>query len=570
MKFNEMPYKRIDLEITSKKYDELLSKLEKETDATKFIEIFKEIEKLNIEVSTSACLAQIRHTINTKDEFYEAENNFWDETAPKLQVFSSRLSKIVLAFKDREKLLSFIPETYFALAECQVKCFDEKIIPLLQQENKLASEYGKLKANAQIEFDGKTYNLSTISPLCEDKDRDIRKRANAAKNKFFEDNEDKFDEIYDGLVKVRDKIAKELGYKTFTEVAYFRMNRLDYNQEMVANYRKQILKDIVPLDHELHLKQAKRLGLDKLAYYDEPVLFNSGNPKPIGDEKYLVSQAVNMYHEMSKETHEFIDVMNDNNLWDLASRDGKEMGGYTTSILGYKVPFIFANFNGTSGDVDVLTHEAGHAFQYFMSKDIPVSDCAWPTLESCEIHSMSMEFFAYPWMKNFFGKDTDKYYFTHFASTLEFLPYGVLVDHFQHEVYNNPDMTPNQRKETWRKLEKMYLPDRDYSESEILEKGTFWYKQGHIFQSPFYYIDYTLAQVCALEFWARSYSKDPEAFKDYLHLCTLGGTKSFTKLVKEANLISPFEDGCVIDVVKKAKEFINSFDDSNNRVGETK
>lgn len=561
MKFEEMKYQRIQYDEVAAKYNSLLTQLEKEEDGDAFLSIFKEIEKLNEEISTNQTLASVRHTINTKDEFYEKENDFWDETMPLLQVFASRLSKICLNFKDRNALLKFIPETYFQLAECQLKSFDEKIVPLLQQENKLTTEYGKLKATAQIEFDGKTYNLSTISPLCEDADRDIRKRANAAKNKFFEENENEFDRIYDELVKVRDKIAKELGYQSFTEVGYYRMNRLDYNQEMVAAYRQQILEDIVPIDRELHEKQAKRLGLEKLAYYDESILFTSGNPKPAGDESYLVEKAVKMYHEMSKETGEFIDVMNDNHLWDLASRDGKEMGGYTTSIFAYKVPFIFANFNGTSGDVDVLTHEAGHAFQYYMSRDIPVADCTWPTLESCEIHSMSMEFFAYPWAKDFFGKDTDKYYFTHFTSTLEFLPYGVLVDHFQHEVYNHPEMTPAERKATWRKLEKMYLPDRDYSESKILERGTYWYKQGHIFQSPFYYIDYTLAQVCALQFWARNYSKDPDAFKDYLHLCTLGGTKSFTKLVKEANLISPFEKGCVKDVASKAKEFINSIND---------
>ncbi len=563
MKFEEMKYERIDYDKTAAQYNELLEKLEKENDADKFIEIFKEIEKLNISVNTMNTLASVRHTINTKDEFYEKENDFWDETGPLLEVFSSRLNKICLAFSDRAALMKYIPETFFQLAECQVKSFTESIIPLLQKENKLTTEYGKLKATAQIEFEGKTYNLSTIFPFCQDSDREIRKKANAARDNFYAENEKEFDRIYDELVKVRTEIAKTLGYETFTEVGYYRMSRLDYNQDMVANYRRQILEDIVPIDHILHEKQAKRLGLDKLAYYDEAVMFNSGNPKPQGEEKDLVNAAVKMYHEMSKETTEFIDVMNDNNLWDLTSRDGKEMGGYTTSIFAYKVPFIFANFNGTSGDVDVLTHEAGHAFQYYMSKDIPVAECTWPTLESCEIHSMSMEFFAYPWMKDFFGKDTDKYYFTHFTGTLEFLPYGVLVDHFQHEVYNHPEMTPDERKQCWRKLEKMYLPDRDYSESEAMEKGIYWYKQGHIFQSPFYYIDYTLAQVCALQFWARNYDKDPNAFKDYLHLCTLGGTKSFTKLVKEANLISPFESGCVKNVAKKAQEFINSFDDQN-------
>lgn len=165
-------------------------------------------------------------------------------------------------------------------------------------------------------------------------------------------------------------------------------------------------------------------------------------------------------------------------------------------------------------------------------------------------------------MQDFFGEDTEKYYYSHLTGTLNFLPYGVLVDHFQHEIYNNPKMTPEERKVTWRKLEKLYCPERDYSGCDILERGAFWFQQGHIFQSPFYYIDYTLAQVCALQFWARTRQKDETAFDDYLHLCSLGGTLPFTKLVKEACLIVPFDNGCVSSVVKQAREFLNKIDDT--------
>ena len=561
MKFADYKYERINYEEVAKQYNDIIAQMENEQDAEKFYQLFKQYQKIDSYVSTMSSICYIRHTINTKDEFYTAENDFWDETNPLLQSFSARLSKIMLDFSDREGLLKYIPEPFFKMAECEIKSYDEKIVPLLQQENKLTSEYGKLKANAQIEFDGQTYNLSTISPLALSKDRDIRRRASQAKNKFYEDNEAEFDRIYDELVKVRTEIAHQLGYKTFTELGYLRMTRLDYNQDMVANYRRQILEDIVPLDNELYARQAERLHLDKLAYYDLDYEFESGNPAPKGTPEQLVEKAVEMYHEMSKETGEFIDFMNDRDLWDLVSRDGKEMGGYTISVIDYKSPFIFANFNGTSGDVDVLTHEAGHAFQYYMSRDIEVTQCQWPTMESCEIHSMSMEFFAYPWMKSFFEEDTDKYYFLHFTSTLKFLPYGVLVDHFQHEVYNHPEMTPAERKATWRRLEKMYLPHVDYSENDFLERGGFWFKQGHIFSTPFYYIDYTLAQVCALQFWARQYNKDPKAFEDYLHLCSLGGTMSFTKLVKEAGLIVPFDDGCVKDVAAKAREYLATIDD---------
>ena len=563
MKFSEFKYERINLEEVAKAMEELVAELKQQTTAEDFYKVFMKQEEMSKHIQTMATLASVRHSIDTRDKFYEEERDFWDEAMPQLQAYEVQLSKAVLDFPDRQGLMKYIPEPFFLSAEYDLKTFDEKIIPLLQQENKLTSEYGKLKAQAQIEFEGKTYNLASIAPLTQDKDRDVRRRAYDAKMDFYRKNEAEFDRIYDELVKVRTRIAHELGYETFTELGYYRMQRFDYNQEMVANYRRQILEDIVPITRDIYSRQAKRLGLDKLKYYDMGYEFESGNPTPKGTPDELVKAAVNMYHQMSPQTGEFIDVMYKDELWDLISRDGKEMGGYCTSIPAYEVPFIFANFNGTSGDVDVLTHEAGHAFQYYRSRHIPVLYCQWPTMESAEIDSMSMEFFAYPWMEDFFKEDTQKYYYSHFSGTLTFLPYGVLVDHFQHEVYNHPEMSIEERKATWRKLEKMYLPDRDFEGCDILEKGCWWYQQGHIFESPFYYIDYCLAQVCALQFWARAHKQDPECFNDYLHLTSLGGTMTFTKLVKAANLKVPFEDGCIKDVAEEAKKFLASFDDSS-------
>jgi M3 family oligoendopeptidase len=254
--------------------------------------------------------------------------------------------------------------------------------------------------------------------------------------------------------------------------------------------------------------------------------------------------------------------MIDRDLMDLVAKKGKESGGYCTFIDNYESPYIFSNFNGTSGDIDVLTHEAGHAFQVFTSRNIGIPEYVWPTFESCEIHSMSMEFFTWPWMELFFKEQTDKYKFAHLSSGLLFLPYGVAVDEFQHAVYENPEMTPAERKAAWKKIEEIYLPHRDYDGNSYLEAGAFWQRQGHIYSSPFYYIDYTLAQICAFQFWKRSREDHDAAWKDYLHLCQLGGSKSFTKLVADANLISPFEEGCVESVIGTIEEYLNNVDDS--------
>lgn len=561
-KFKDMKYERPDFDETSAKMQKLLHEMKSSSDSESFLAKFNELNAIRRHLQTMMILAQVRHTINTKEPYYEAENNYWDETAPRYESLENTLFRTVLEAPFEEELRKEIPETFFQLGECRLKAFDEKIVPLMIEENKLASEYGRLKASAAIPFDGEILNLAQIAAKAESPDREIRKKAYDAKMAFYAENEAKFDDIYDRMVKVRDKMAREMGYASYVELGYYRMNRLDYNAEMVAGYRKQILDYATPAAEAIFEKQRKRLGFDKLAYYDMDYKFVSGNALPQGSAEELVDAAVRMYHEMSEDTGRFIDVMKENELWDLISRPNKEMGGYETEIPEYGVPFIFSNFNGTSGDVDVLTHEAGHAFQTYLAKDITIPDVMCPTMESAEIDSMSMEFFAYPWMKLFFGDAADKYRYSHMCGTITFLPYGVLVDHFQEEVYTHPEMTPAERKACWRRLEKMYMPYKNYDGCQLLEKGCWWYQQGHIFQSPFYYIDYTLAQVCAQQFYIRMDQKDPSYWQDYTHLLKLGGTLSFTKLVKAANLRVPFEEGTIREIIGYLMNKLNAVDDT--------
>lgn len=563
MKFNDMKYERPNYEDYKDKMNACIDEMERSKDTNSFMKAFNELNTLRTHISTMMILSSIRHTINTADDFYDTEDNYWNETSPKYDAIDTRMYKVTLNSSLKEQLKQHIPETFFLLGECKLKAFDESIMEEMVEENKLMSEYGKLKASAQIEFEGKVYNLAEIAALAQDKDRHIRKGAYDAKMAFYKQHEDEFDRIYDDMVKVRTKMAQKLGFQNYVELAYYRMNRLDYDAKMVAGYRKQILDYVTPLANEIYEKQKQRLGLDALKYYDLDLHFSSGNATPVGNKDELVLKAVKMYHEMSQETGKFIDVMNDNDLWDLESRPNKEMGGYETEIPEYHVPFIFSNFNGTSGDVDVLTHEAGHAFQTYLADNISIPDLMCPTMESAEIDSMSMEFFAYPWMNLFFDNQAEKYKYWHLSGTITFLPYGVLVDHFQEEVYTHPEWSKDERKACWRKLEKMYTPFKNYDGCELLEKGCWWYQQNHIFQSPFYYIDYTLAQVCAQQFFIRMDQKDENYWKDYLHLLELGGTVSFTHLVKEANLKVPFEEGCIEEIMNYLKNKIETVDDSS-------
>lgn len=563
MNFNDYKYERINIEQTKEKFSSLIEKFSEAENVEEQIRHIDEINSLRNHIDTMTTLVSIRHSINTNDKFYDTENDYCDEISPVVFGFVSQFYKALTASRFRNELEEKYGKFLFDTAELSLKTFDEEIIPELQRENKLSSRYSKLIASAKIEFDGEEKNLSQMVPYTQSKDRSIRIEASRKVANFFKENMEKFDTIYDSLVKVRTSIAHRLGFKNYVELGYARLSRIDYNSDMVASYRKQVLENIVPLHTELRKRQEKRLGVEKLRFYDEPIKFNSGNADPHGDPEWILNHGKTMYKELSKETDEFFTFMTEKNLLDLLSKKGKMSGGYCTYIPDYKSPYIFANFNGTAHDIDVLTHEAGHAFQVYESRSYEVPEYLWPTYEACEIHSMSMEFLTWPWMNLFFKGDTDKYKFIHLSESLLFIPYGVTVDEFQHWVYENPEASPAERRKKWLEIENRYLPTRDYGEVEDLKEGIFWFRQGHIFASPFYYIDYTLAQVCAFQFWIKANEDRDAAWKEYLNLCRLGGSKSFFGLMEAANIKNPFTEGTIASVIPEIRKFLDSIDDIN-------
>ncbi|MDF1506813.1 M3 family oligoendopeptidase [Robertmurraya sp. DFI.2.37] len=563
MGFEQFTYTRPNLETIERNFERLIKSFNEAKTADEQNKVMQEINDIRNDVGTMFNLVYIRHSIDTNDEFYKQEQDATDELEPQIDGLVTKYYEALVHSKFRPELEKKWGKQLFALAEAQLKVFSPEVVPLLQMENKLSSEYTKLIASAKIMFEGEERTLAQLEPFTESKDRSMRKKASAARFGFFAEHEDELDRIYDELVKVRTEIAQKLGYNNFVELAYYRMYRTDYNAEMVAKFRNQVKEFIVPIASKLRKRQQERIGVDSLKFFDEGFNFTSGNAIPKGNPDWIIENGQQMYNELSKETGEFFQYMREENLMDLVAKKGKAGGGYCTFIENYKAPFIFSNFNGTSGDIDVLTHEAGHAFQIYSSRHFDIPEYYWPTYEAAEIHSMSMEFFTWPWMELFFAEDTEKYKFSHLSSSLLFLPYGVSVDEFQHWVYENPTASPKERKAAWREIEKTYLPHRDYDGIAYLENGGFWQRQGHIYNSPFYYIDYTLAQICAFQFWKRSRENHEEAWGDYLKLCKLGGSLPFTELVKEANLISPFKEGCVQSVVGEIEKWLNSVDDKS-------
>lgn len=561
MKFSEMRYERPDIESAERALRDLTASFSEANSTDEQIDIITQIDAIRSSVSSMYTLCHIRNTINTQDEFYKQEKQFFNENMPNLDGVDADYYRALIGSPFRGELEQHFGNQLFRIAEMTVETFAPEILADLQRENELTTAYNALIASAQIPFEGQELTLAQLGKYLDSPDRSVRRAASEAKYRFFASHEDELDKIYDEFVKLRTNMARKLGYNTFTELGYARLNRTDYGPQQVETFRNQVVTQIVPVTQHLKKRQRQRIGVELLMYYDEGFNFPSGNPTPKGDPDWVLQNGKRMYQQLSPETSEFFDFMVDNELLDLLTRKGKRVGGYCTVIEKEKSPFIFANLNGTAHDVTVLSHEAGHAFMAYMSRDIQVPEYTFPTLEAAEIHSMSMEFFTWDWMELFFKEDTDKFKFVHLSGAITHIPYLVAVDEFQHFVYENPDASPEGRKAAWRNIERKYLPHRNYSGNDYLERGGYWHQQQHIFNRPFYYIDYALAQVCALQFWKRINVDKEFAWKDYLGLCKLAGSKSFVELVSEANLISPFDEGCISSIVGDVEKWLDTVND---------
>jgi len=561
MVFKDYKYERPDVDEFIKKVTDLSNKLKEEENLTEALNIIDTFNELNAKYISMQELVSIRNSIDTSDKFYEKEEEFFNEESPRANVATNEFHNTLL----NHKLLASFEEKYgsqwFNNMRLENKSFSKDIVPYLTEEAKLVNQYEKLLASARITFDGKINNLSQLSVYSQNPDRKIRKEAAIARANYMSSISDQLDDIYDKLVKTRDKMARTMGYNNYLEFGYYRLNRSDYNYHDIKKYRDTIYKEVVPFVNKLRKEQMKRLGLKELKFYDLDMTFSGENPHPNGDASELVEKAYQMYSELSSETKEFFKYMKDRELLDLETKASKMGGGYTTYIPSFKSPFIFSNFNGTSGDVDVLTHEAGHAFEvYEASKELSVPDVFWPSLEACEIHSMSMEFFTYPWAEYFFAKDAKRYRYAHLVDAINFLPYGVSVDEFQEFVYLNPNATPKERNLKWREIEKKYMPWKDYDGVEYYMNGGFWQKQSHIYSNALYYIDYTIAQVCAFNFYLSDVKDHEATFKRYVDLCKLGGAYSFFELLEKSNQPNPLKDGVVKKTMKELKKQVKKLE----------
>lgn len=560
--FEEWPFKVPSIKKVVAKLEEFTKAFKEAKTGEEAYAIYRKRAKYEDSISNEITHVQVLFSLDTNNKKYQKAQDVLNEGLPLVSAAEVEFSKAMLESPHRAFLEAKLGKFLFTMCEYSLKSFDEKIIEESIEENKLVMEYDSLIASAKIPFRGEIYNLPQMGKFMEDPDRETRKEASKAYYDYLDENiKDKAEEIYDKLVHVRDKMAKKLGFKNYVELGYLRMNRFDYDEKDVAAYREQIREFVTPLVGKLVKEQFKRTGIKDPHIYDLSLAFKDGNPTPKGSTKDKIEAAKKMYDEMSEETSYWFRFMADHHVLDLEARPGKQSGGYMTFFPKYGTPFIFSNFNGTSGDVDVLTHEFGHSFQGALSANIKVPEYRSPTMESCEIHSMSMEFFAEPWMHYFFDEPT-KYRFTHLADSISFLPYGVTVDEFQHWVYEHPEATPAERDATWAALEKKYLPHQVaiFKDCKYRAEGHRWLTQGHIFGSPFYYIDYTLAQVMAFQFFNLDRKNHKLAWSRYIKLCKMGGKYPFRELVTRDHMQDPFKPGVIKKTITPLIKQLKSYD----------
>lgn len=553
--FSTLEYKRPDFQEFAAFAEKTRERIEGAGSYAEVKEALLSFDGKKKDFSTDVTIASIRHTLDTRDKFYEGENEYIEETFPTIMPCLLAVDEALMNSPFRADFEKEYGRQYLAQKELEKKAFCEANIPLMQREAKLASEYEKMMATAEISFDGKVLNLFGVQKYFEHEDREVRKGAVRAYSDFYHKNEQRLEEIWEELLSIRNEMGRNLGYEDYIPVGYMKQGRTDYGQKEVESFREQVRTVIVPICERLYEAQAKRLGVEKLAFYDEKRIFPDGNAVPAGDDDFMVREAAKMYHEMSPETGEFIDFMIQHELMDLKNKPGKAATGYMTDLQRYQAPFVFSCFNQTIGDMGVLTHELGHAFAGFMAmRSQPLSDYYSESTDIAEIHSMSMEQFAYPYAERFFGDGAEKFLFAHLQEAVTFVPFGVAVDEFQHICYANPDLTPRERTLAWKKLEAKYMPWRTYEPDDFFDRGGWWYHKLHIFLYPFYYINYTLTTIGAMEFKKKEREDHESAWKDYLNLCKCGGSMSYLETLRYAGVSNPFEAGSVEKAISVAKD----------------
>jgi len=545
-----------DLDALRERYAQLHASFTNASSDDERIAIVRAWDRVLRRVRTWQTWVSVRFSQNTLDPDRVADQGRSDQLKAPLKALEVGFKRLLVESPHRPALESVFGTQAFACWTCDLKTVSPEVEDLLAEEARLVSEYSRIVAGIQVDFQGKPHNLSQLSAHLQDADRDVRYAALRAQSSALYEHGDAIEDIFDRLVKVRHQIATTLGFDDFVALGYQRMQRVDYNESDVTTLREEVRRVVVPALEALREAQAKRLGVDALKAWDLGVFSPEGNPTPGGDATWMKNAAQAFFRDLDPRFAAFYQRMLDEELLDLEAREGKSPGGYCNVFYDEGMPFIFANFNGTTHDISVFTHEMGHAFQVWTSRETPLVDYTFATYEAAEIPSMSLEYLTLPYLHHFLGDRAEDFVWIHLARSLHLLPRTMIGAAWQHRGYRHPEATKDGRRAAWAELTETFDPGIDAGDLKAQMSGRGWFRIGHFFFSPFYFIDYALAGIVAQQLWGVSLTDRDEAMQRYMAVCASGGERAFRDTVAITGVDEPFVPGCLDQVVEHLRDHL--------------
>ena len=525
--------------------------------------LFKDISDMAEHVSEAGARLYIGMTCDTENEDKQsAFMSFVENIRPKMSEVSNKIDLKIASLDFLESL----PERYDLILRSMhnsIEIFREENIPLSVECTRLSTEYQKITGAMTVEFDGMERTMPQMRKFLESNDRDIRRLAWTKVRKRRMVDSERISEIMDDLVRIRHTIAINSGFENYVDYAFRSMERFDYTPNDCLAFHEAVAIHCMPLIHSINEERRNGFGYDKLMPWDvneksgdSPDIFGRPPLQPFEEVDDLVSTTSKIFHLLSPELGAMFDRLIEGNVLDLDSRKGKAPGGYQYNLEKTGLPFIFMNASGQQGDVETMIHEAGHAFHtMYCSHHELIQDRNYP-IEFAEVASMSMELLTQPYWDEFYdSKETsDRARKMHLEAIIGLLAWICRIDAFQHWMYSNPSHTREERSKTWLDLREKYGPRTDWSGFEE-DESLFWQTQGHLFGAPFYYIEYGIAQLGALQIWMTQL-KDPEkALNDYANAMKLGNTRTLPHLFRSADIRLSFDKehiGNLVGLVKRS------------------
>lgn len=518
----------------------------------------KDMSELEAVISEDACWRQIRMTCDITDKsLEEAFAYFCMEIQPKLQPYADALNKKLLESPFVKELDPDLYKTYLRNVEKQVKLFREENIPIQAELSVMAQQYGVIAGKMTIKVKDQEYTLQQAAKFLENSDRSLREEVFTKTGARRLEDRKALDDLYTGLILKRDQVAKNAGFANYRDYKFEELGRFDYTKEDAFQFHEAIKAHIVPLVQQILEKQKAKLQLDTLRPWDteaEPVGVKPLEPFHTGEE--LVNKAIATFDELGPFFGNCLRVMKQMGRFDLESRNGKAPGGYNCPLAETGVPFIFMNAAGQMKDLTTMVHEGGHAVHSFLSHHLALSAFKEYPMEIAEVASMSMELFTMDYWNIFFDDETQlrRARLQQLERAITIFPWIATIDKFQHWIYEHPQHTTEERTAKWLEILNEFSPAVvDWSGHEDYRAIT-WQKQLHLFEVPFYYIEYGIAQLGAIAMWKQFKENKTQALNNYVQALSLGNTKTLPELYKAAGIKFDFSPA----YVKELADFVKA------------